>query len=144
MMVARLNRKDYDFCAGEWGDVELSESWASYRAFWTAVLSIAAADNAKAVYYRQSDDDKCLAVEIGEEGYGLDPPPKEYRRELLTAVKRLAAGGGAGVAYRWFVGQLTRSTYRGRIVLETPRGDVHWEAHAFPDGIRLDRVQVDA
>jgi hypothetical protein len=143
-MVTRLTCNDYDFCAPEWGDLELSESWASYRAFWTAVLSLATADNADAVYYRPGDGDECLAVEIGDEGYGLEPPPKEYRRRLLAAVKRLAGGGVGGVMYRWIANRLTRSTYRGSLVLETPRGDVHWEAHAFPSGIQLWRVQAVA
>jgi hypothetical protein len=138
MRVARLTRNDYS--AADWGDIELCASWASYRTFWAAVLSFAAADNADAVYYRESADDKCLGVKVGDDGYLMEPPPKEYRRDLLTAVKRLAGGGVVGVLYHQVVGVLTRSTYRGHVVVETPQGDAHWQVHTFPNGVRLQRM----
>ena len=88
-MIARLTLSDWS--RPEDG-VELSNDWASCLAFWSAVLELAAADDGDAVYFHLRDDDECLAIEIGNDRFALEPPPREYRRRLLGALTLLAAG----------------------------------------------------
>lgn len=139
--MPRLARLSVTKLAPDPVEVELCESWESYREFWTVMLAFAVAQNADAVYYRLSETDECLGVEVGEKLLTLHPPPLEYRRELLDAIRQLTYRRKWRLAWLRFIGLFARETFVGGLVLETEFGDVTWEANAFADRIMLRRVR---
>lgn len=62
IILKQLKTADYD--AANWGEIELSSDTNTHRAFWSAVLQLAAADSAQCVTYKLDREEDCLAVEI--------------------------------------------------------------------------------
>ena len=51
-----------DYSEPDWGEIELSGDWASYRKFWAAVLQFPTADQADAVVFDLDLGEECLAT----------------------------------------------------------------------------------
>jgi len=133
-MGARLTFADY--CEADWGPVELTDDIQAYRTFWAAVIQYATADGGSTVHYRLDGGDDCLAIEIGGAICPMQPPPKEYRRELLLAAKRLASGSWI----RRLFSLMHRTIQLGSINLETPWGAVTWHVHRVHSGLCMTRA----
>jgi hypothetical protein len=140
-MGAYLTFADYaDYADPVSGEIELSEEGASYRAFWAAVLSFAAADGASAVCYRLDEGEDCLLVETDGDSYPMIPPPPEYRKELLAAGRRLACGGRSGYWMNRLLRLVTGSRRLGSLELQTHSGTVTWRAADQVAGLSMRRI----
>ena len=129
-----------DYSDSEWGEIELSENWASYRAFWAAVLQFAAADGADAVAYCPELGEDCLSTRVDGKPCIMNPPPEEYRRDLLAAARWLAAGGAMQAYVRRWRQWIFPATGLGTIDLETPGGKIEWRVSGDLKGLILWRM----
>lgn len=129
-----------DYNKPDWGSIDLSADQKFCRAFWAAVLQLATADNAQIVYFRLDDDANCLVVKIDGQTFTMEPPPVEYRQELLAAARRMASGGRLKIVFQAFRRMLNRTDCLGTIFLETSSGEVPWNVYDELRGLRLERT----
>jgi len=136
-MNARLAYNDYK--SPTWESIELTSDLSSHRSFWTAVLQFATADGADAVLFRLDSEEDCLAIEVGSQVFPMEPPPAEYRQELLATAHRLATKGLIRFMWNRLAAITHRSRYVGRILVETPDGFKPWFVYRLTDGLRIQR-----
>lgn len=129
-----------DYFSTDWGSIEIADDESSHRAFWTAVLQFAAADGATEIHYDLDKGSECLSIVIDGEGYAMEPPPSEFRVDLLTAAHRLATGSFFCLVFRRFLNLIRRDDIIGQILLEVPDGKIAWAVIDQRQGVRIERL----
>ena len=137
-MIALFTFADYS--EPDWGAIDLCDDGTSYRKFWAAVLQFATADQADAVLYDLDRGDECLATVIGDETYPMDPPPVEYRDDLLVAARHLAASRPPLGAVHFLLRIFGLSHYLGKFEVQLPEHTVSWSVYGLSNGLSIQRL----
>lgn len=109
----------------------------AFRAFWATVIHVATADRASEIRYRLDGQRECLAVVVDGEVHAMYPPPPEFRRALLTTIRRLASDS---LLQSWFARLRTlgrRTRFLGAVTFEIRKDIVTWQVHANAFGATL-------
>ena len=109
----------------------------SHRTFWATVMFLAMVEKAEEVRYRLDSEHDCLALVIDGQVYAMDPPPFEYRRGLLTAIRKFACDGFLQRCLARLSMVSRRASFQGTVTFEGTQGIVLWQVHANSSGVTL-------
>ncbi len=133
-----LNTADYGPSSRE---IELSDSRISHKAFWATLFEFAAEEQACMLIYDLDYGDDCLGVWVDTHKHILEPPPLEYRSDLLAAGRRLVLGGKLKMAFRLLFYGFDEIDRLGLLLANSPRQQTKWHAYSLPNAIWFSRFQ---
>ena len=125
-------------------EVALRPDPRSHREFWATVIHLATVESASEIRYRLDAGDDCLSIKVDGCVHAMNPPPVEYRRDLLTSLRRLARDGLLGELFTRLFPKSRSQRPFGIISFERWSEIARWHAYNDGAGVTLKRVGAAA